>query len=46
VKYQLSQPAIVHDPARRQFPFVVGVILRIIGASDFLRLSAEKTGGE
>lgn len=39
VQYHLSQPLIVHDPARRQFPFLVGVILRIIGASDFLRLT-------
>lgn len=39
VQYQLSAPAIVHDPARRRFPLVVGIILRIIGASDFMRLS-------
>lgn len=39
VQYQLSAPVIVHDPARRRFPLVVGIILRIIGASDFMRLS-------
>jgi deazaflavin-dependent oxidoreductase (nitroreductase family) len=39
VEYQLAEPAIGHDPARRQFPPAVRVILRIIGARDFLRLA-------
>jgi len=38
-KYQLSNPAVEHDPSRRQFPFVVRMALRVIGADDFLRLS-------
>lgn len=39
VVYQLSEPVIVHDPTRARFPFTVRVILRIIGAADFLQLS-------
>jgi hypothetical protein len=38
-RYQLSEPTIVHDPTRRQFPVLVRTILRIIGANDFMRLS-------
>ncbi|HJT71485.1 MAG TPA: nitroreductase family deazaflavin-dependent oxidoreductase [Terriglobales bacterium] len=38
-KYQVANPAIVHDPTREQFPFVVRTILGIIGANDFMRLS-------
>jgi len=37
-QYQLSAPIIVHDPSRREFPLVVGLILGIIGANDFIRL--------
>ena len=37
--YQLSAPTVVHDPSRAKFPFPVRIILRIIGATDFLRLS-------
>jgi deazaflavin-dependent oxidoreductase (nitroreductase family) len=39
VQYQLSQPTIIHDPARRRFPSIVRVILGIVGANDFLQLS-------
>jgi len=39
VAYQLSEPVIVHDPTRARFPFPVRVVLRIIGAADFLQLS-------
>lgn len=38
-QYQLTNPVVEHDPARRQFPLVVRIILGIIGANDFLRLS-------
>jgi hypothetical protein len=38
--YQLSAPTIVHDPTRQRFPLFVRMILRIIGASDFMHLSA------
>lgn len=37
--YQLSAPTVVHDPSRAKFPFPVRIILRIIGATDFIRLS-------
>ncbi len=37
--YQLSAPAVVHDPSRAKFPFPVRIILYIIGATDFMQLS-------
>jgi deazaflavin-dependent oxidoreductase (nitroreductase family) len=39
VQYQLSSPTIVHDPIRRRFPFPVRIVLRLIGADDFMQLS-------
>jgi deazaflavin-dependent oxidoreductase (nitroreductase family) len=39
-RYHLTAPRIVHDPARRQFPFPVRTILGLIGANDFMQLSA------
>ncbi len=39
VTYQLSAPVVVHDPSRKRFPLVVRMILGLIDASDFLRLS-------
>src|ERR1700694_838102 len=36
VLYQLSAPTIVHDPTRRRFPPLVRMILRLIGANDFM----------
>ncbi len=39
VQYQLSAPTIVHDPTRRRFPIPVRVVLRLIGADDFMQLS-------
>ena len=44
LQYQLASPVIVRDPARRQFPLPVGVVLRIIGAADFMRLSVVRGG--
>jgi deazaflavin-dependent oxidoreductase (nitroreductase family) len=38
-RYHLSDPTIVHDPTRRQFPPPVRVILGIVGANDFMQLS-------
>jgi deazaflavin-dependent oxidoreductase (nitroreductase family) len=43
--YQLSAPTIVHDPTRRQFPLPVRMILWIVGANDFMRLSTSHTHG-
>src|SRR6266446_213395 len=39
VLYQLSAPTIVHDPSRRRFPIPVRIVLRLIGANDFMQLS-------
>jgi deazaflavin-dependent oxidoreductase (nitroreductase family) len=39
VQYRLSAPTIVHDPTRRRFPFLVRLVLRFIGANDFMQLS-------
>src|ERR1700686_1739887 len=39
VQYQLSSPTIVHDPTRRRFPFPVRIVLRLIGAGDFMQFS-------
>jgi deazaflavin-dependent oxidoreductase (nitroreductase family) len=43
VRYQLSSPTIVHDPTRRRFPLFVRVILRIIGANDFMQMGCERS---
>jgi deazaflavin-dependent oxidoreductase (nitroreductase family) len=45
VRYLLSAPTIVHDPTRRRFPLLVRMMLRIIGASDFMQLSASRAPG-
>jgi deazaflavin-dependent oxidoreductase (nitroreductase family) len=39
VQYQLSSPTIVHDPTRLRFPIPVRIVLRLIGAADFMQLS-------
>jgi deazaflavin-dependent oxidoreductase (nitroreductase family) len=44
VPYQLSAPTIVHDPTRRRFPILVRMILRLIGANDFMQLSISRPG--
>jgi deazaflavin-dependent oxidoreductase (nitroreductase family) len=41
-KYQLFTPTIVHDPARRRFPFPVWIVLGLIGANDFMQLSTSR----
>jgi deazaflavin-dependent oxidoreductase (nitroreductase family) len=41
-KYQLSAPTIVHDPTRRRFPPFVRMVLRLIGANDFMQLSTSR----
>jgi deazaflavin-dependent oxidoreductase (nitroreductase family) len=42
VLYQLSGPTIVHDPTRRRFPIPVQIVLRLIGANDFMQLSTSQ----
>jgi deazaflavin-dependent oxidoreductase (nitroreductase family) len=39
MRYRLVAPNIVHDPTRKQFPFPVRVILKLVGANDFIQLS-------
>jgi deazaflavin-dependent oxidoreductase (nitroreductase family) len=45
VGYQLFAPTIVHDPTRRRFPLFVRMMLGIIGANDFIQLSASRSPG-
>jgi deazaflavin-dependent oxidoreductase (nitroreductase family) len=42
VLYQLSAPTVVHDPTRRRFPIPVRIVLRLIGADDFMQLSTSQ----
>ncbi len=41
-RYDLADPVVVHDPSRKNFPPVVRIILRIIGAADFMKLSIDR----
>ncbi len=45
VLYQLSAPTVVHDPTRGTFPLPVRMILGLIGADDFMRLSTSEPRG-
>ena len=45
VQYRLSAPTIVHDPTRRRFPIPVQIVLRLIGADDFMQLSISNPYG-
>ena len=38
-KYQLFAPAVVHDPTRRRFPIPVRLVLKIVGADEYMELS-------
>jgi deazaflavin-dependent oxidoreductase (nitroreductase family) len=38
-KCHLSAPKVVHDPTRRRFPIPVRVVLRIVGADEYMELS-------
>jgi len=40
-KYQLFAPNVVHDPTRRRFPFPVRLVLRIVGADEYMDLSKQ-----
>jgi deazaflavin-dependent oxidoreductase (nitroreductase family) len=37
--YQLSSPHVMHDPTRRRFPIPVRVVLRIVGADEYMEIS-------
>jgi deazaflavin-dependent oxidoreductase (nitroreductase family) len=45
VLYQLTAPTIAHDPTRRRFPNPVRIMLRLIGANDFMQLSTSRSRG-
>ena len=45
VLYHLSSATIVHDPTRRRFPIAVRIVLRFIGADDFMQLSTSEPRG-
>jgi deazaflavin-dependent oxidoreductase (nitroreductase family) len=38
-KYHLSSPKVVRDPTRRRFPIPVRIVLRIVGADEYMELS-------
>jgi deazaflavin-dependent oxidoreductase (nitroreductase family) len=38
-KYQLSAPKVVRDPSRKRFPFPVRLVLRTVGANEYMELS-------
>jgi deazaflavin-dependent oxidoreductase (nitroreductase family) len=38
-KYHLSAPKVVRDPTRQRFPIPVRVVLRIVGADEYMELS-------
>jgi deazaflavin-dependent oxidoreductase (nitroreductase family) len=38
-RYQLSAPNVVRDPTRKRFPFPVRLVLRIVGADEYMELS-------
>jgi deazaflavin-dependent oxidoreductase (nitroreductase family) len=40
--YRLSDPKVVHDPTRWRFPFVVRLVLGLVGADEYMELSKSK----
>jgi deazaflavin-dependent oxidoreductase (nitroreductase family) len=42
VQYRLSEPTVAHDPTGRRFPLFVRIVLRLIGANDFMQLSTSR----
>jgi deazaflavin-dependent oxidoreductase (nitroreductase family) len=38
-KYQLFSPNVVHDPSRLRFPFLVRIVLMLVGADEYMELS-------
>lgn len=39
-KHQLSAPKVVHDHTRRRFPFAVRIVLKVVGADEYMKLAA------
>jgi deazaflavin-dependent oxidoreductase (nitroreductase family) len=38
-KYRLSAPEVVRDPTRRRFPIPVRLVLKLVGADEYMELS-------
>ena len=38
-KYHLASPRVLHDPSRKRFPLPVRLVLKIVGANEYLELS-------
>ena len=38
-KYQLSAPKVVRDPSRRRFPIPVRLVLKLVGADEYMELA-------
>jgi deazaflavin-dependent oxidoreductase (nitroreductase family) len=38
-RYPLSAPKVVRDPSRKRFPFLVRIVLRIVGADEYMELA-------
>jgi deazaflavin-dependent oxidoreductase (nitroreductase family) len=38
-KYQPATPKVVRDPTRRRFPFPARIVLRVVGADEYMELS-------
>ena len=38
--YQLSAPKVVRDPTRRRFPIPVRIVLKLVGADEYMELSS------
>jgi deazaflavin-dependent oxidoreductase (nitroreductase family) len=42
-EYRLSTPRVVHDPSRRRFPFLVRIVLKVVGADEYIEFSMSQT---
>ena len=40
-QYQLFSPGVVRDPTRRRFPILVRLVLRIVGADEYMVLATK-----
>ena len=38
-KYQLSAPKVVRDPSGQRFPIPVQIVLRVVGADEYMEFS-------
>ena len=44
-KYQLSAPNVMRDPTRQRFPITVRIVLKIVGADEYMELSTSRSEG-